>query len=47
MDFLSIILAALGIHRERANKASDRRIEASALSLRSQLRLRKRPTWWR
>lgn len=31
MDFLSIILAALGIHRERASKASDRRIEAYRL----------------
>jgi len=31
MDFLSIILAALGIQRERANKASDRKIEAYRL----------------
>lgn len=31
MDFLSIILAALGIHRERASKATDRRIEAYRL----------------
>lgn len=31
MDFLSIILAALGIQRERASKASDRRIEAYRL----------------
>lgn len=31
MDFLSIILAALGIQRERASKASDRKIEAYRL----------------
>lgn len=31
MDFLSIIFAALGIQRERARKASDRRIEAYRL----------------
>ena len=31
MDFLSIILAALGIQRERANRASDRKIEAYRL----------------
>ncbi|NTD89530.1 hypothetical protein [Agrobacterium tumefaciens] len=31
MDFLSIISAALAIQRERANKASDRKIEAYRL----------------
>lgn len=31
MDFLSIILAALGIQRERANRAIDRKIEAYRL----------------
>jgi len=31
MDFLSIILAALGIQRERASKASDRKIEVYRL----------------
>ncbi|WP_323571821.1 MULTISPECIES: hypothetical protein [unclassified Rhizobium] len=31
MDFLSIILAALGIQRERASKASDRKIDAYRL----------------